>query len=168
MELIVFFILAGLAVGSALAMVTSRNMVYGVLWMVANFAMVAILFLLLNATFLAAVQVIVYAGAIMVLFLFVVMLLGPQRIPAIETIPMQRPLALLFGLLLFLALSAVLTTNRLTGQTGDVTPQALERIGNSVLVGGELFSTYLFPFELSSVLLLIAMVGAVVLAKRKL
>jgi len=167
MELIVFFILAVLAVGSALAMVAARNMVYGVMWMVANFGVVAILFLLLNATFLAAIQVVVYAGAIMVLFLFVVMLLGPTQIPTIETIPMQRTLAVLFVLLLLLGLGSVLATNSLSGQPGNVSLEVLQNVGNPVLVGQLLFSKYLFPFELTSILLLIAMIGAVVLAKRK-
>jgi NADH-quinone oxidoreductase subunit J len=167
MELLVFFILAILAIASALAMITARNMVHGVLFMVVNFVATAVLFLLLNAAFLAVVQVIVYAGAIMVLFLFVVMLLGPQPVLLTERTPVQRPAALLFGLLLLVGLLAVVSVPTLGGAPGQVTSELVARVGNPRLVGELLFSRYVLPFEITSVLLLVAMVGAVVLAKRR-
>lgn len=166
MELLVFFVLAVVAVASALAMITARNLVHGVLFMVVNFVATAVLFLLLNATFLAVVQVAVYAGAIMVLFLFVVMLLGPQPVLFTERTPVQRPAALLFGLVLLAVLVAVVSVPMLGGTPGQVTPEVVARVGNPRLVGELLFSRYVLPFEIVSVLLLVAMIGAVVLAKR--
>jgi NADH-quinone oxidoreductase subunit J len=164
---LVFLVLAVLAVGSAVAMITSRNMVYAVLFMIANFAVTAVLFILLNATFLAVIQVTVYAGAIMVLFLFVVMLLGPQPALLTERLPIQRPLALSLALALLIGLVAVVGTNQLTGLRGQVTPDVVARVGNPQLLGQALFTGYVFPFEVVSVLLLVAMIGAVVLARRR-
>lgn len=165
-ELIAFFVLAGLAVGCALAMITARNLVHAVLWMVGNFVAVAVLFLMLQAPFLAAVQLIVYAGAIMVLFLFVVMLMGPQPVTLSERLAGQRWLALPLVLVLLVALVSVVATDDLTGRPG--LPSA-EQLGanNPQLLGELLFTKYVFPFEIVSVLLLVAMIGAVVLAKRE-
>ena len=168
MALLFFFILAGLAVGSALAMVTARNAVHGVLFMVLNFAVTAVLFLMLNAPFLAVVQIIVYAGAIIVLFLFVVMLLGPQPALLTERFPVQRPVALLFGLVLLIALVAVVGSGSLGGVSGNLTPEVVARVSNPRLIGETLFTRYVYPFEVTSILLLVGMIGAVVLAKRKL
>ncbi|MFQ5857593.1 MAG: NADH-quinone oxidoreductase subunit J [Anaerolineae bacterium] len=165
-ELVVFFILAGLAVGSALAMITARNLVHAVLWMVGNFAAVAVLFLMLQAPFLAAVQLIVYAGAIMVLFLFVVMLMGPRPVTLRERLAGQRWLAIPLVLVLLAALVSVVATDTLTGQSGSLSTEQLGS-NNPLLLGERLYTKYIFPFEIVSVLLLVAMVGAVVLAKRE-
>ncbi len=167
MELLAFLVLAIIAIASALAMITARNLVHGVLFMVVNFVATAVLFLLLGATLLTVVQVAVYAGAIMVLFLFVVMLLGPQPVLLTERTPVQRPAALLFGLGLLAVLVAVVSVPSLGGAPGQVTPELVARVGNPRLVGELLFSRYVLPFEIVSVLLLVAMVGAVVLAKRR-
>lgn len=164
-ELIAFFVLAGLAVGSALAMITARNLVHAVLFMVGNFVAVAVLFLMLQAPFLAAVQLIVYAGAIMVLFLFVVMLMGPQQVTLSERLVGQRWLAIPLVLLLFVGLVSVVATNTLTGQSAQPTEQL--GLNNPQRLGELLYTEYLFPFEIVSVLLLVAMIGAVVLAKRE-
>lgn len=166
-QVLVFFVLAVTAVTSALAMVFARNAVHAVLFMVGNFAAVALLYLLLGAPFLAAVQILVYAGAIMVLFLFVVMLMGPDPAPLWEHIPGQRPLALLFGLLLAVGLIAVVNVEQLTGVPGIMTQEVLERLGQPTALAQLLFDRYLLPFEITSVLLLIGMIGAVVLAKRE-
>lgn len=165
-QLIVFFILAGLAVGSALAMITARNLVHAVLWMVGNFVAVAVLFLMLQAPFLAVVQLIVYAGAIMVLFLFVVMLMGPQPVTLKERLAGQRWLAIPLVLVLLLALISVVATDSLTGRPGLASAEQLGA-NNPQLLGELLYTKYLFPFEIVSVLLLVAMIGAVVLAKRE-
>jgi NADH-quinone oxidoreductase subunit J len=165
-ELITFFVVAGLAVGSALAMVTARNLVHAVLFMVAHVAMSAILFLMLQAPFLAAVQVIVYAGAIMVLFLFVVMLMGPQQVALTERLAGQRWLGLVLVAALLVALVSVVATNSLTGQPGAAGPGQLG-IQNPQRLGELLYSKYVFPFEIVSVLLLVAMIGAVILARRE-
>ncbi|RME44973.1 MAG: NADH-quinone oxidoreductase subunit J, partial [Chloroflexi bacterium] len=160
MELIVFFTLAGLAVGCALAMVTARNLVHAVLWMVGNFVAVAVLFLMLQAPFLAAVQLIVYAGAIMVLFLFVVMLMGPQPVTLAEHLAGQRWLAIPLVLVLLVGLIPVVATNELTGRPGLASADQLG-VNNPQLLGELLFRKYIFPFEIVSVLLLVAMIGAV-------
>ncbi|MFQ6058078.1 MAG: NADH-quinone oxidoreductase subunit J [Anaerolineae bacterium] len=167
MELVLFLILATIAVISALAVILARNLVHAVLFMVVNFTAVSILYLLLNAPFIAVVQVAVYAGAIMVLFLFVVMLMGPQKATLTERLAGQRPLALILAVVLLGGLGSVVAVNALRGTPGPFTPEQVSQVGNPQLIGQLLFTDYLFPFEIASVLLLVAMVGAVVLAKRK-
>lgn len=165
-SLALFLALAVVAVASALAMVFARNAIHAVLFMVGNFATVATLFLLLDAPFLAAVQVVVYAGAIMVLFLFVVMLMGPNPAPLWEQIPGQRPLGLLFGILLAIGLITAVNIDQLTGVTGNAAA-IIEQVGQPTALAGHLYRNYLLPFEITSVLLLIGMIGAVILAKRE-
>ncbi len=168
MTLIFFVIVAAIALVGAFFMITARNLMHAVLWMVLNFASVAILYITLSAPFVAMVQVAVYAGAIMVLFLFVVMLLGERQLTFQEHLAGQRVwagalsvllLALLAGALLFGVYAAPAANAVSVEQMGAQNPQ---------LVGSLLYTDYLLPFEITSVLLLIAMVGAVVLAKRRL
>lgn len=163
---IFFLFLALIAVATALGMIFSRNAVYAVLLMVVNFATVAVVFVTLEATFLAAIQVVVYAGAIMVLFLFVVMLMGPAPAPLGEHLPGQRPLALLLGLLLVIGLVTTVNVPKVSGFPGNVSPEVAAQTGNPQLVGQTLFARYVLPFEITSIVLLIAMIGAVTLAKR--
>jgi NADH-quinone oxidoreductase subunit J len=163
-ELITFIILAIIAVAAALGMLFSKSAVYSALFLVLNFATVAVFYILLNAPFIALAQVSVYAGAIMVLFLFVIMLLGTEHLPASKVLPWQRPLAIILGAILF-AESVYLLFIR-NGATGDV-PQPVQDFGTPLAIGKELFSSYLLPFEITSVLLLIAMVGAIVLTVRE-
>ena len=165
LELIAFFVLAGLAVGSALAMITARNLVHGVMFMVGNFAAVAVLYLFLEAPFLAAVQVAVYAGAIMVLFLFVVMLIGQREVTLSERLIGQRWLGVLLSVVLLVGLLSVVAVDQLTGRVASV-PGGLAQ-NNPQQVGELLYTKYIFPFEIVSVLLLVAMIGAVVLARRE-
>jgi len=161
-DLILFALIAVLAVGSALAMLFSRNAVYSALFLVFNFLIVAVLYLLLNAAFIAMVQVTVYAGAIMVLFLFVVMLLGGEQISGKPSTKWQLPLALIFGA----ALLAVLGYMLLFRPSGAVSlPPVTADFGSPAVVGGELFRRYLVPIEIASVLLLVSMVGAIVLTR---
>jgi NADH-quinone oxidoreductase subunit J len=163
-QLITFFILAIIAIAAALGMLFSRSAVYSALFLVLNFGTVAVFYILLNAPFIAMAQVSVYAGAIMVLFLFVIMLLGTELLPPTKALPWQRPLAIFLGLILF-AESGYLLFIR-NAATGDV-PQPVQTFGSPQAVGQALFSSYLLPFEVTSVLLLIAMVGAIVLAVRE-
>jgi len=167
MSLLFFVILAVLALITAFLMVTARNLVHAVLMMVANFGTIAIMYITLNAPFVAVVQVAVYAGAIMVLFLFVVMLLGEQQLKFDEQLGGQRLWAGALGLLLAGLLLVTLFTATPATPPGALSP---ERIGaeNAQLVGELLYTQYLLPFEVTSILLLIAMIGAVVLAKRRL
>ena len=163
-ELITFFILAIIAIAAALGMLLSRSAIYSALFLVLNFGVVAVFYILLNAPFIAMAQVSVYAGAIMVLFLFVVMLLGTETLPASKALPWQRPLAYFLALIL-LGESVYLLFFRKVA-SGDI-PQPIQSFGTPQGVGQALFTSYLLPFEVTSVLLLIAMVGAIVLTIRE-
>jgi NADH-quinone oxidoreductase subunit J len=163
-DLILFFVLALVAIATALGMLLSRNAVYSALFLVLNFGSVAVFYLLLNAPFIALAQVTVYAGAIMVLFLFVIMLLGTESLQPSKVLPWQRPLALgLAGILIVEAGTLLLVRG---GAAGAIA-QPVESFGSPQAVGEVLFSTYLLPFEVTSVLLLVAIVGAIVLTQRK-
>jgi NADH-quinone oxidoreductase subunit J len=162
MEFVLFLITAFITIGAAAAMVLSRNAVHSALWLVLNFFGVAVLYLLLNAPFLAMVQITVYAGAIMVLFLFVLMLLGSEKgQEEVNGLPWQTPVALVLGLaLVSIAGYAILGAD----SPAIATPPATEpQIGAAEAVANSLFSTYLLPFEITSVLLLVALIGAIVL-----
>lgn len=202
-ELILFYAMAFLMVGSALAMVLARDLVHGVLFMVANFVLTAVLYLMLSAPFLAAVQLVVYAGAIMVLFLFVVMSLGAEKLDMAESLSGQR----FWGLLLAGLLGALLVfvtkegvpaappdgmaeadlAHAIHEPTGEYLsmrelaassfpaddPAGLPKeigFGSPQMIGQALYADayHLLPFELVSVLLLVAMMGAVVIAQYKL
>jgi NADH-quinone oxidoreductase subunit J len=165
-ELIVFVVLAPLAVVAALGMVVNRNAVYSALLLVVNFFCLAGFYVLLEAQFVAAVQVIVYAGAIMVLFLFVLMLLGIGNKEAVsETIRGQRPAAVLLTLGLLVAVVGALLAGVFDAEPASLA-QANEG-GNVQAVGRTLFTRYTFAFETTGVLLVVAAVGALVLGKRK-
>lgn len=157
---ILFYLFAAVAILAALGMIFGRNATYSVLLMVANFAMVGLMYLLLNAPFLAAVQILVYAGAILILFLFVVMLMGNDPGPLWEQIPFQRPLALLFAILMIGGLAPVVAVTNITAPRGQPLSD------DPVVLAEALYSNFALPFEITSVILLIAIIGTVVLAKR--
>ncbi|MFN2152390.1 MAG: NADH-quinone oxidoreductase subunit J [Anaerolineales bacterium] len=161
-EIIVFFILALVAVIAALGMLFSRNAIYAAIFLVLNFATVAVFFLTLGGSFIAVSQVAVYAGAIMVLFLFVIMLLGADRLGQTGTLKWQMPLALVLGLVLIVETVYVLFTQ--IGLTSELTALP-EGFGSPTSIGDLLFSQYLLPFEVTSILLLVAMVGAIILTR---
>jgi NADH-quinone oxidoreductase subunit J len=163
-DLILFFGLALVAVGSALGMLFSRNAVYSALNLIINFVTVSIFYLLLSAPFIALSQVTVYAGAIMVLFLFVIMLLGAERLAEGKTLVWQRPLALGLGLVLIIEVLYLLI---IRPSALPVIDRASQFVGDAASIGQNLFSVYLLPFEIISILLLVAMVGVIVLTKRK-
>ncbi len=164
-ELVLFVILSVVAVATALGMVFNRNAVYAALLLVVNFFCLAVFYLLLQGVFLAAVQVIVYAGAIMVLFLFVLMLLGVGREEILrETITGQRPAAAVLGVLLLAGIVGAITAGVLS--TKDVGLVAANRGDNVRAVGLLLFTRYTFAFEAVGLLLLVAGVGALILGKR--
>jgi NADH-quinone oxidoreductase subunit J len=161
---ILFWLLSVVAIFSALMVITSRNPVYSVLWLIVTFFSISGHYILLNAQFLAIVNVIVYAGAIMVLFLFVIMLMNLNK----ETEPQKnrwlRMAGAVAGGCLLLVLVAALK------DTGMKQEQALVNEGGIGLIknlGKELFTTYVVPFEISSILFLSAMVGAVVIGKKE-
>jgi len=161
-DLIPFLILAVVAIGSALGMIFSRNTIYSALNLIINLGTVAVFYLLLGAPFLAMAQVTVYAGAIMVLFLFVIMLLGIDQRKEGNELPWQRPVAITLGVILILEAGYVFITR--SGVMPAMT-QVADNFGSPTLVGELLFSQYLLPFEITSVLLLVAMVGAIVLTR---
>ncbi|MEJ5224959.1 MAG: NADH-quinone oxidoreductase subunit J [Anaerolineales bacterium] len=162
-ELITFIILALVAFASALGMIVSRNAVYSALYLVLNFLTVAIFYLLLNAPFIALSQVAVYAGAIMVLFLFVIMLLGAEQLPLLMK---RRQFAPPIALAIVLAGVLVFWFASRAGVTG-VIPAPVETFGDPRTVGVELFIRYQLPFQITAVLLLVAMIGAIILTKKE-
>jgi NADH-quinone oxidoreductase subunit J len=160
MAFVAFFVIAAVAVGAALGLVLKKNPIHGALFLVANLGSVAALYLMLGAEFLAAAQVIVYAGAIMVLFVFAIMVLIPGKEETGED-PRRRYrlLALPVGAALLVEL-AVIVARGLPARGATPVQGSAETIGRS------LFTQYLFPFELTSVLLLAAMVGVLLLTRR--
>ena len=166
MEAVMFFIAAIGAIGGAIGVVASRNPFYSVLALVVHLFALAVLFLLLTAAFVAAAQVVVYAGAVMVLYVFVVAYVGGSGESAWEPIPGQRLLAPLLGIALFVELSiAVLSSSLLA--LGEDGPDVKAGFGDPAAIGRLLLEKFLLPFEASSILLLLAAVGAVVLANRR-
>jgi NADH-quinone oxidoreductase subunit J len=162
-ELILFAIIAVVVVATAVAMLLSRSAIYSVLFLVMNFAAVAALYMILGAPFIALAQVTVYAGAIMVLFLFVVMLLGGERMPEVEHLKDQRWLAIAaFVVLLVEGILIVVLRGGLINPIGAPSAQ----FSDPADVGMALFTQYSLPFELTSVILVVAAVGAIVLTKR--
>ncbi len=188
LEIIVFYIMAILCVGSALWMVATKNPVRSALSLVVTFLSVAVLYVLLSAQFIAAVQVIVYAGAIMVLFLFVIMLLNlgaPQTMKETGGISKWVAAALGFGLLVVLFSTQSITLLPPPSVATEVKPNSvssathalavpvkvnLEDLGTAETIGKNLYNPelpWLFPFEAVSLLLLVAVVGAIIMAKRQ-
>ena len=166
LDLILFLTLALIAVASALGMLLSRNAVYAALFLVLNFVTVAVFYLLLGAPFIAMAQITVYAGAIMVLFLFVIMLLGAESLPGISNWrKIWFPATL--AVILFLEATYLLVVK--ARPAGDVLqPDAsVNTMENLRQLGTSLFSDYLLPFEVVSILLLVAMVGAIILTKKE-
>ena len=157
-----------LVIGGALGVIAMRKPVHSALCLVVTLVGVAVLFVAQQANFLAAVQVIVYAGAIVVLFLFVIMLLGVDRVERATREPLraQRPLAVVFALAIVgLTIAVAQVSWQATGLAQQGGPQSdpgtdIEHLADSI------FTQYLFPFEATSILLVIAVVGAVVLSRR--
>jgi len=167
LDLALFLILALIAIATALGMLFSQNAVYSALFLVLNFVTVAVFYLLLGAPFIALSQVTVYAGAIMVLFLFVIMLLGADALPKAQVLPWQRPLAMTLAVLLVTeAVYLLVTRARPEGQI--LHPEDAANTMDSLReLGMTLFNQYLLPFEVTSILLLVAMVGAITLNRQE-
>ncbi|MFV1949911.1 MAG: NADH-quinone oxidoreductase subunit J [Anaerolineales bacterium] len=161
-ELVLFFFLALVAVGAALGLLFSRSAIYAALFLVLNFITVAVFYLMLNAPFLAMAQVTVYAGAIMVLFLFVIMLLGTSQLKPKPENRWQRILALVLGGGLLAEIGVLFI---LQGRGLQVIGEIGSDFGSPEGIGLELFQQYLLPFEITSILLLVAMIGAIVLTR---
>jgi NADH-quinone oxidoreductase subunit J len=164
--LILFWVMAPISVGAAAAMLFMRNAVHSALLLILNFFTIAVFFLMLGSPFLFVVQIIVYAGAIMVLFLFVIMLLGVDREESLrERIAGQRWVAVALGLgLVAEVATAVRLGVGLSG--GSAAGAALARTDNVRALADVLFSSYFFPFEATSLLLIVAAVGVMLLGRR--
>ncbi|GAB4472137.1 MAG: NADH-quinone oxidoreductase subunit J [Anaerolineae bacterium] len=167
---IVFIVLAVIAIAAAVGLLTSSNAVHAALFLVINFTCVALFYLGLNAPFLAVVQITVYAGAIMVLFLFVIMLLGAERVPLSSRLRWQTPLATVLVIALIAVTVFILTSPDIGVSLADPTPigsAALdnEGFGSPASVGESLFIDYVLPMQIVGLLLLVAMIGAVVLTR---
>ena len=165
---VVFWVFAPVSVGSAIAMLFQRNAVHAALFLIVNFFTISVFYLVLGASFLFAVQIIVYAGAIMVLFLFVIMLLGVDREETlVERLKGHRVLAITLGagvaLELFFAIRAGVGFATKAPPSFD---EAVNSGGNVVALSRVLFRDYFFPFEVTSVLLIVAAVAVMVLASR--
>ena len=161
---IAFWILAPISVLSGAAMVLARNAVHAALFLIVNFFTLAVFFLILGSPFLFVVQIIVYAGAIMVLFLFVLMLLGVDRnVPLTERIRGQRLYALLLGV--GLVVEVVLAVRLGVGLSGGQLPD-FSRARTVQGLAEVLFNSYFFPFEVTSVLLIVAAIGAMLHGRR--
>ncbi len=164
MELYFFLFFAIVAVASSVAMILQRNPIYCVLLLIMVMISIAGLYLMLDAQFVAIIQIVVYAGAIMVLFLFVIMLLNLSREEG-GVFRIQKPLAVLLAALLFLPVAALV----MSYAGGGTTPPADgggAGFGEVEQIGTLLFTKYLLPVEIAAVLLLIAIVGAVVLTRK--
>jgi len=164
----VFYLFAAVAVLASLLVIAQRNPIYSVLLLIASFGALSGLYVLLDAPFVAVIQIIVYAGAIMVLFLFVVMLLNAPHEDTDydeKAHPLMRPGARRFGAVL----AAVLIVELVWALTrhGESGVFAGGSVSSVSAIGRLLFTDYAFPFEVTSVLILVAMVGAVVLARRE-
>lgn len=164
MAQIFFFYFAAIIASTSILVVALRNPIYSALSLLIMFFHVAGLYVTLHAEFLAAVQVIVYAGAILVLYLFVVMLLNVKREDRYHG---QLPLAGLLGIMLLTELLLLILHRRVAPVTpGTIPVETAGGFGNTETIGEVLYSTYLFPFEVASLILLVAMIGAIILAKK--
>jgi NADH-quinone oxidoreductase subunit J len=165
-EFVIFFVVAAAALAGALGVVFARNAVHAAMLLVAVLISIAVMFLLQDAQLLAAVQVIVYAGAIVVLFLFVIMLLGIDRHESLhDPVRSIRPAAIVLGVLGLLEVLFLAGRQWVTGSPSG--PSLTSGPGDNVeKVARTLFTDYLWPFEILTILLVVAVVGGVVLARR--
>jgi NADH-quinone oxidoreductase subunit J len=166
MELIFFFLLAFVSVISAILVITRRNPISSAMFLVLNFFVLAGIYLTLSAQFLAIIQILVYAGAIMVLFVFVIMLLnlGDEE-KLIEKMNFKKFVRIILSLALIIQIIYIISyfqVNQNIVQSSNAV-----NIGTVNEIGRQLFTVYLFPFEITSILLLVAIIGAVVLAKKR-
>jgi len=167
METLFFLIVAATALVASILVITSKNPLNSALSLIMTFFCLATLYVMLEAPFMAAIQIIVYAGAIMVLFVFVIMLLN------VRTESARRGKHALFlgtmtGLLLLIQTWYAVGRGSFAGLKGSVDSALIAKAGHTELIGKSLFTDFLLPFEITSILLLAAMVGAVILSKKKL
>ena len=166
---VVFWVFAPISIGSAIAMLFQRNAIHAALFLIVNLFTLAVFYLVLGASFLFAVQIVVYAGAIMVLFLFVIMLLGVDRHESlVEQLRGQRAIGITLGVGIVLELIFAIRAGIGFATHAPATfDEVANRGGNAVALSRVLFRRYFFPFEVTSILLIIAAVAVMVLASRR-
>ena len=162
-----FVVFGALALGAGVAMLFQRNSVHAALLLVLNLLAVAVLFLTLGAEFLFVAQIIVYAGAIVILFLFVIMLLGVDRNEVLTEPRRFQTRQLVIGLVAAFVVLGSLAAALSTRTLASPLPEAPQGFGSAEFIGGVLFQNYLLPFELTGLILLVATIGILMLAKRK-
>jgi NADH-quinone oxidoreductase subunit J len=168
LESALFLVLAAGTVITGILVIVQRNPVASAIYLIITFFCLAGIYLLLNAPFIAVIQVLVYAGAIMVLFLFVIMLLNLEKEKRIVTRHrLQKVLGIFFGVILLAQIGTLFHSILLEGSKGNFPPEKVAAQGNTEVVARLLFTDYLLPFEITSILLLVAIIGAIVLAKRQ-
>jgi NADH-quinone oxidoreductase subunit J len=165
MDQIVFYIFAVLAVLGAIGVPVFRNPVHSALSLAATFVSLAAIYVLLNAPFIAAAQILIYAGAILILFLFVTMLLNPKLEIGEGRLPGLRWIAAIVGVVVIAIFGGVLATSNLSPVLGKYTPEFIAQAGHTQIIGTLLFSDFLLPFEITSLLLLVAIVGTMAMAR---
>lgn len=167
LEIITFSILALIGLASAIMLILQKNPVYSALLLILHFLALAGLYLLLNAQFIAVLQILVYAGAIMVLFVFVIMLLNLQNEEALkDPFNLKRIIATILGVILLLQFGVFFFIKAKYDLDIQPSPNSIEA-GSVKNIGELLFTTYLIPFEITSFVLLVGIIAAIVLAKRK-
>lgn len=167
-EAIAFYLLAACILGFGVLVVTSKNPVHSVVFLVLDFLCVAALYVTLGAEFVAAIQVLVYAGGIVVLYLFVVMLVNVKRLPeTFSASGRHATLGLALAGAVLVEAVAIAVWSRLSPAAPASAAQTLPVTGNTEQVGWLLYTSYLVPFEVASMLLLVAMIGAIVLARKE-
>ena len=166
METLFFLIVSFVAIVSAILVITCKNPINSALALIMTFFCLATYYVMLDAPFVAAVQVMVYAGAIMVLMVFTIMLLN-IRVDATKKHSHKLILGSIIGFFTLINLVVMLVKSRAALPTGPYSGEMIRKIGHTELVGREIFINFLLPFEVTSILLLVAIVGAVILAKKK-
>jgi len=162
-----FAYIGGMIVVLSLLVVTRKNPVHSVMWMLLLFVHIAALYLFLNAEFLAAIQIIVYAGAILVLFLFVIMLLNLRKEETEKRFQRQWPFGAGIGVVLAVFFVLIVGKIDVIPPLGQYSIDAIRSEGHIMTVGKVLYTEFLLPFEIASLILLVAIIGAVVLAKKR-
>jgi len=163
-----FVLLAVVTTITAILVIVQRNPVASAIYLIITFFSLAGIYLLLEAQFIAIIQVLVYAGAIMVLFLFVIMLLNLEKEKKIVTRHrLAKVLGVFLGLVLLAQIGLIFKSVLLEGNKGNFPPEKVASLGNTEVVARLLFTDFLLPFEITSVLLLVAIIGAIILAKRQ-
>lgn len=168
-EGLIFIVMGLMAIVCAICVVFQKNPIYSAIFLIQTMVALAVLYVMLHAQFIAAIQIMVYAGAIMVLFIFVIMLLNLSKRDeeaVKDKLILQKGTAIFLGLVLFGVIGVVTLKSVLQGTKGEYTPENINAIGNTQLVGKLLFTDYVFPFEIASILLFAAIIGAIVLAKK--